>query len=67
MYVHSPTYLHTYLYVMYIYMHKHICIYIGYALLLLSCSVMYDSVTPWTATHQAPLSMVFPRQEYWSG
>ena len=24
-------------------------------------------VTPWTATHQAPLSMGFPRQEYWSG
>ena len=22
---------------------------------------------PWTATHQAPLSMGFPRQEYWSG
>ena len=21
---------------------------------------------PWTATHQAPLSMGFPRQEYWS-
>ena len=23
--------------------------------------------TPWTVTHQAPLSMGFPRQEYWSG
>ena len=23
--------------------------------------------TPWTAAHQAPLSMIFPRQEYWSG
>ena len=23
--------------------------------------------TPWTAAHQTPLSMVFPRQEYWSG
>ena len=22
---------------------------------------------PWTATHQAPLSMEFSRQEYWSG
>ena len=22
--------------------------------------------TPWTAAHQAPLSMEFPRQEYWS-
>ena len=23
--------------------------------------------TPWTANHQAPLFMGFPRQEYWSG
>ena len=28
---------------------------------------MSDSVTPWIVTHQAPLSMGFPRQEYWSG
>ena len=29
---------------------------------------MSDSfVTRWTVTHQAPLSMGFPRQEYWSG
>ena len=24
-------------------------------------------VTPWTVFHQAPLSMEFSRQEYWSG
>ena len=24
-------------------------------------------VTPWTVAHQAPLSIVFSRQEYWSG
>ena len=30
-------------------------------------SVVYDSVTPWTVGHQAPLSMEFSRQEYWSG
>ena len=24
-------------------------------------------VTPWIAAHQAPLSMEFSRQEYWSG
>ena len=24
-------------------------------------------VTPWTVTHQAPLSLEFSRQEYWSG
>ena len=23
--------------------------------------------TPWTVAHQAPLSMIFSRQEYWSG
>ena len=29
---------------------------------------MSDSfVTPWTVACQAPLSMGFPRQEYWSG
>ena len=30
-------------------------------------SVMSDSVTPWTVTCQAPLSIEFSRQEYWSG
>ena len=34
---------------------------------LLSRSVMSDSVTPWTVAHQAPLSMGFSRQKYWSG
>ena len=24
-------------------------------------------VTPWTVARQAPLSVEFPRQEYWSG
>ena len=33
----------------------------------LCCQVASDSVTPWTAAHQAALSMVFPRQEYWNG
>ena len=28
---------------------------------------MSDSVTPGTVAHQAPLSMKFPRQEYWNG
>ena len=32
-----------------------------------SCSVVFDSVTPRTIAHQAPLSMGFPRQEQWSG
>ena len=28
---------------------------------------MSDSATPWTVALQAPLSMGFSRQEYWSG
>ena len=32
-----------------------------------SGSVMSDSATPWTVAHQAPLSLKFSRQEYWSG
>ena len=37
-------------------------------MLLLSCfSRVRLCVTPETAAHQAPLSMEFSRQEYWSG
>ena len=32
-----------------------------------SLSRVQLSVTPWTVAHQAPLSMGFSRQEYWSG
>ena len=32
-----------------------------------SPSVVSDSVTPWTVACQAPLSVEFFRQEYWSG
>ena len=32
-----------------------------------SLSRVRPSVTPWTAAHQATLSMGFSRQEYWSG
>ena len=28
---------------------------------------MSSCTTPWTAAHQAPLSMEFPKQEYWNG
>ena len=34
---------------------------------LSSSSIVSDSSTPWTVAHQAPLSMGFSRQEYWSG
>ena len=32
-----------------------------------SLSHVWPSATPWTAAHQAPPSMGFSRQEYWSG
>ena len=33
-----------------------------------ACSIVANSfVTPWTVARQAPLSMGFPKQEYWSG
>ena len=32
---------------------------------LLSCARLFAA--PWTVAHQAPLSMEFSRQEYWSG
>ena len=36
-------------------------------MLLLSCQVVSDSfATPCTVAHQGPLSMGFPRQEYWN-
>ena len=37
-------------------------------LLLMSCfSCVQLVATPWTAAYQAPSSMGFSRQEYWSG
>ena len=37
-------------------------------MLLFSGLVVSDYfVNPWTVAHQAPLSMGFPRQKYWSG
>ena len=42
---------------------KHFC-KSCFGLVTKSCLTL---VTPWTVAHQAPLSMGFPRQEYWSG
>ena len=33
----------------------------------LSLSCLDYFATPWAVAHQAPLSMGFPRQEYWTG
>ena len=38
---------------------KHVC--------MLSCSVVSNRADLWTVARQAPLSMGFSRQEYWSG
>ena len=46
-----------------------------YVYILNICSSMYAEslshvwffATPWTVAHQAPLSMEFPRWEYWNG
>ena len=43
--------------------HVHVCVCV--CVQLLSCVQLF--VIPWTAAHQAPLSMGFSRQEYWSG
>ena len=34
---------------------------------VLCCSGISDFATPWTVARQAPLSMEFSRQEFWSG
>ena len=45
-----------------------IYIYIYILLLLFSCKDMSDPLkTSWIIARQAPLSMGFPRQEYWNG
>ena len=44
------------------------CFHVLLLLLLLSCfSHVRLLATPWTAAHQAPPSLGFSRQEYWSG
>ena len=40
--------------------------YTNCAFYVLSHSVVFESVAPWTAAHQAPLSTGFSRQEHWS-
>ena len=41
-------------------------IYYRTKLYMCMCSVKLLFATPWTAAHQAPLSMAFSRQEYWN-
>ena len=45
-----------------------VCIFIHTRVHICLVAVVSDSfVTPWTVAHQAPLSMGFLREEYWSG
>ena len=44
-------------------LHYQVCV----CVCVYSCSVMYDSVIPWTVSRQVPLSMGFPKQENQSG
>ena len=53
---------------MYLYDDHHYDHHTGACLILcISVSRVRPLVTPWTVTRQAPLSMGFSRQEYWSG
>ena len=45
----------------------YVCLYFPSLCVCASRSVVSDSATPWTIDYQAPLSMEFSRQEYWSG
>ena len=44
-----------------------VCMCVCVCVCVLSHSGLSNSVTPWTVAPQAPLSMGFPRQDYWSG
>ena len=46
------------------YASTHICTYGGGGLVTKSCLTL---LTPWTVAYQDPLSLGFPRQEYWMG
>ena len=47
---------------------SYICVLVCVCVCVCSqCSVVSDSAAPWTEACQAPLSMGFSRQEYWSG
>ena len=67
-YVYTHTNTHTN-----IYTHTHICIhvcvyiYTSFVFVVQSLRCVQFFATPWTAACQAPLSMEFPRQAFWSG
>ena len=44
-----------------------VCVCVCVCVCVYVCPVMSDSATPWTAACQAPMSMGFSRQDFWSG
>ena len=50
-----------------IFCHSACCLFIFKTCMCAIASVMSDSATTWSVAHQAPLSLGFSRQEYWSG
>ena len=65
MYLVTKIDVYVYIYI-YIYIYTYIYIY-GVCVCVCTLSGVRLLVTPWTAARQAPLSMGFSRQEYWSG
>ena len=72
--ISSHTFEHTYIHELYLIIlnlyyqlnyHNIIIIIVLESEKSLSCVWLF--ATPWTLAHQAPLSMEFSRQEYWSG
>ena len=64
-YIHTHTHTHTHTH---LYIYTYTCIYIYICAYMLShFSHVWLLVTLWTIAHQAPLSVGFSRQEYWSG
>ena len=45
----------------------HVCMCVCVCVCVCVVNCVWLFATPWTVAHQAPLSMGFPRQEYWSG
>ena len=60
--LHLKPFICIYVYVyVYVYTHTWVCIQV---ISVLSCIWLFAAA--WTVAHQAPLSMEFSRQEYWS-
>ena len=83
MYVYMYMYVYMCVYVLYVYvymyMHVYMCICVYMYICICMCICIYICCATkslqlcpffaalWTVAHQAPLSMEFSRQEYWSG